>query len=201
MKDPGDLSSPSVKVSGAKVGMVVGLVSLCLSLTCITLGLLYLDSCPRHPLLSVWLLVMGVVLSLTSLSLISLPAFNNKNRINTSNVKMTKCTIVLVFLTTLLSVLLVLTIISWLSIGTFWLLHTGPRLPSEYELPCSTALLVMVGLTVVVSWLGLVAGLAWATSTACRYCDCSRASYFPVRRTNREGYRRLSKGPSQPSKA
>ena len=201
MKDPGDLSSPSVKVSGVAVGMVVGLMVLCLSLTCITLGLLYLDSCPRHPLLSVWLLVMGVVLSLISLSLISLPAFNNKNRINTSKVKMTKCTIVLVFLTTLLSVLLVLTIISWLSVGTFWLLHTGPRLPGEYELACSTVLLVMVGITVVVSWLGLLAGLAWATYTSCRVCDWSRASYFPVRRTHREGYTKLSKAPSQPSKA
>ena len=113
--------------------MVTGVLSLCWSLACVTLGLLYLDSCPRHPLLSVWLLVMGVVLSLLSLSLISLPAFNIKNSVSTSNVKMTKCTIVLVFLTTLLSVLLLLTIISWLSIGTFWLFHTGPRLPSEYE--------------------------------------------------------------------
>ena len=133
MIDTGDISVPSVKVSGVKVGMMVGLFCLCLSLTCITLGLLYLDSCPRHPLLSVWLLVMGIVLSLISLSLIALPAFNIKSSVSTNNVKMTKCTIVLVFLTTLLSVLLVLTIISWLSIGTFWLLHTGPRLPSEYE--------------------------------------------------------------------
>ena len=133
MIDTGDISVPSVKVSGVKVGMMVGLFCLCLSLSCITLGLLYLDSCPRHPLLSVWLLVMGIVLSLISLSLIALPAFNIKSSVSTNNVKMTKCTIVLVFLTTLLSVLLVLTIISWLSIGTFWLLHTGPRLPSEYE--------------------------------------------------------------------
>ena len=133
MIDTGDISVPSVKVPGVKVGMMVGLFCLCLSLTCITLGLLYLDSCPRHPLLSVWLLVMGIVLSLISLSLIALPAFNIKSSVSTNNVKMTKCTIVLVFLTTLLSVLLVLTIISWLSIGTFWLLHTGPRLPSEYE--------------------------------------------------------------------
>ena len=133
MIDTGDISVPSVKVSVVKVGMMVGLFCLCLSLTCITLGLLYLDSCPRHPLLSVWLLVMGIVLSLISLSLIALPAFNIKSSVSTNNVKMTKCTIVLVFLTTLLSVLLVLTIISWLSIGTFWLLHTGPRLPSEYE--------------------------------------------------------------------
>ena len=133
MIDPDAISSPRVKMTGVKVGMTVGLLSLCLSLTCITLGLLYLDSCPRHPLLSVWLLVMGVVLALVSLSLISLPAFNIRSSVSTSKVRMTKCTIVLVFLTTLLSVVVVLTIISWLSIGTFWLLHTGPRLPSEYE--------------------------------------------------------------------
>ena len=56
----------------------------------------------------------------------------------------------------------------------------------------------MVGLTVVVSWLGLVTGMAWLSWTSSQYCDCSRASYFPVRKIHREGYLRLNKKPLQP---
>ena len=61
-----------------------------------TVGLVHLDSCPRHPLLSVWLLVQvlycvlyhdvlhctvlqGLVTSLASLCLLSLPACRLSN--------------------------------------------------------------------------------------------------------------------------
>merc|ERR1712083_392529 len=93
-----------------------------------------------------------------------------------SNHKVSIGTVVLVFLTMLLSILLVLTIVSWLSVGTFWLLSRPLGLQVVDE--CSTSLLVVVGLTVLVCWLGLLA-----------------VSYFPVRRReNGVEYQRVVQG-------
>ena len=48
----------------------------------VTVGLVHLDSCPRHPVLSVWLLTMGLVFSVISPCLITLPVCNIGNLIN-----------------------------------------------------------------------------------------------------------------------
>ena len=118
--------------------MMTGLVWFLFSLACITVGLLYEDSCPRQPSLALWLVVMGVITSLLSLSLslTSLPACHTRSRVTTrsaADVKITPCTVFLLFLTTLLSTVILLTLISWLSVGTFWLFHAGPQLPGEKE--------------------------------------------------------------------
>ena len=118
--------------------MMTGFVWFLFSLSCITVGLLYDDSCPRHPTLAIWLVVMGVILTLLSLalSLVNLPVFYSKTRVTSrppADTKISLCTVLLLFLTCLLSTVILLTLISWLSVGTFWLFHTGPRLPGEYE--------------------------------------------------------------------
>ena len=58
-------------------------------------------------------------------------------------------------------------------------------MPQEYDKDCSTVLLVLVGITVVGSWVGLVGGLVVGAWQASKTCDWSRASYFPVRRRER----------------
>ena len=55
-----------------------------------------------------------------------------------SNVKILlflQLTVVVLFVVLLVSVFFVLTILSWLSVGTFWLIHNEPRLDQEYEVP------------------------------------------------------------------
>ena len=140
MSDPDTQSvmAPPLGLTARGVWMMTGLVWFLFSLSCITVGLLYSDSCPRHPTLAIWLVVMGVILTLLSLSLslLNLPAFYTKARVTArppADVKISACTVLLLFLTCLLSILILLTLISWLSVGTFWLFHSGPRLPGEYE--------------------------------------------------------------------
>ena len=59
---------------------------------------------------------------------------------------------------------------------------------------CSSTLLVMVGITVMSSWLGLATALLCLTWRSCHQCDWSRATYFPVRvRQQPPGYLRLKK--------
>ena len=65
----------------------------------------------------------------------------------------------------------------------------------------------MVGVTVVLSWAGLATLCACLSYISWRLCDCSRASYFPVRRLLHQGgtggagagggggYLRLTKSP------
>ena len=165
--------------------LVLGVCLVCWGVTCLTAGLLYLDRCPRHPLLSLWLLVMGVIILLGSVCVLALPTCAPHNTSKMTNHKVSVCTVILVFLTMLLTVLLVLTIVSWLSIGTFWLFNSSPRVSQEYDKDCSTVLLVLVGITVVGSWVGLVGGLVVGAWQASKTCDWSRASYFPVRRRER----------------
>ena len=62
---------------------------------------------------------------------------------------------------------------------------------------CSTALLVMVGITVMSSWVGLVVAVICLTWSSCKHCDCSRSSYFPVRVKQRRGYLRLNRSQQQ----
>ena len=140
MSDPATQSvmSPPLGLTARRVWVMTGLVWFLFSLGCITVGLVYTDSCPRHPTLAIWLVVMGVCLTLLSLvlCLVNLPAFYTKTRVTTrppSDAKISPCTVLLLFLTCLLSIVILLTLISWLSVGTFWLFHTSPRLPGEYE--------------------------------------------------------------------
>ena len=130
--------SPPLGLTARRVWLMTGLVWFLFSLSCLTVGLLYADSCPRHPTLAVWLVVMGVILTLLSLalSLLNIPAFYTKTRLTPRpppDVKISPCTVFLLFLTCLLSIVILLALISWLSVGTFWLFHTSPRLPGEYE--------------------------------------------------------------------
>ena len=65
---------------------------------------------------------------------------------------------------------------------------------SGCQTECSPALLVMVGMTVISSWLGLATALLCLAWRSCRQCDWSRDTYFPVRvRQNPPGYLRLKK--------
>ena len=173
------------------VNLMLGVLLVCWGVTCLTTGLLYLDGCPRHPLLSLWLLVMGVIVLLGAVCLMALPTCSSPKSSSMKNSKVSAGTVVLVFLTMLLSVLLVLTIVSWLSIGTFWLFNSGPRVAQEYDKDCSTMLLVLVGITVVGCWICLVGGVVAGAWQASKTCDWSRASYFPVRRRGTE-YRKVT---------
>ena len=65
----------------------------------------------------------------------------------------------LTFLSSLVSVVLVVSLVSWLSVGTFWLSHSRIRLEVEQEAECSLTLLVITGITVFLSWTGLLSGL------------------------------------------
>ena len=130
--------APPLGLTARRVWMMTGLVWFLFSLGCITVGLLYDDQCPRQPSLPVWLVVMGAILTILSLalSLINLPAFYSQGRLtnqSAAEVKISPCTVFLLFLTTLLSIVILLTLISWLSLGTFWLFHSGPGLPGENE--------------------------------------------------------------------
>ena len=173
--------------------LVSGICLICWGITSVTVGLLYLDGCPRHPLLPLWLLAMGVVILLGAVITLVLPTCSTPSTSKMSNHKVSIGTVVLVFLTMLLSILLVLTIVSWLSVGTFWLLSRPLGLQVVDE--CSTSLLVVVGLTVLVCWFGLLAGSFFGIWRASKICDCSRVSYFPVRRReNGAEYQRVVQG-------
>ena len=163
------------------LSLVPCVVSMCWGITSITTGLLYLDKCPRHPLLSLWLLVMGVIIILGSLTITATTTTCNYKNNKMKTTKVGAGTVILVFLTMLLSVVLMLTVISWLSIGTFWLLDTGPRVVQEQEEECSTVLLVLVGVTVVGSWVVMVGGMMVGAWHASKICDWSTVSYYPVR--------------------
>ena len=164
------------------VNLILGVLLICWGVTCLTAGLLYLDGCPRHPLLSLWLLVMGVIVLLGSVCVLVLPTCSSPKASSMKANQVSVGTVVLVFLTMLLTVLLVLTIVSWLSIGTFWLFDSGPRMSQEYDKDCSSILLVLVGITVVGCWIGMVGGVVVGAWQASKSCDWSRDSYFPVRR-------------------
>ena len=117
----------------------------------------------------------------------------------------------LTFLSSLVSVVLVVSLVSWLSVGTFWLSHSRIRLEVEQEAECSLTLLVITGITVFLSWTGLLSGLTRShlyldTSTSIlgvifgvwrgiQFCDCSRGSYFPTRRRQNNGYVKMRKRP------
>ena len=88
---PGD-QSPLYKLSPAKLSVGAGLVLLCYGISGLSLGLVFLDSCPRHPLLSVWLVTMSLVTALLSLLLLGLPAFTKRNTVTRAPVKLTKLT-------------------------------------------------------------------------------------------------------------
>ena len=83
--------------------------------------------------MSVWLLVMGLVMSLLSLCVMTLPVCNISSINMSSSINITKCTVVLMFLSTLMTILLLLTLISWLTVGTFWLSHSQLRLEVEQD--------------------------------------------------------------------
>ena len=113
MRDPDTESvmSPPLGLTARRVWLMTGLVWFLFSLSCLTVGLLYADSCPRHPTLAVWLVVMGVILTLLSLalSLLNIPAFYTKTRLTTRappDVKISPCTVFLLFLTCLLSIVI-----------------------------------------------------------------------------------------------
>ena len=152
--------SPLYKLSPAKLSVGAGLVLLCYGISGLSLGLVFLDSCPRHPLLSVWLVTMSLVTALLSLLLLGLPACTKRNTVTRAPVKLTKLTIGLMFASSLVSVVLVVTLVSWLSVGTFWLAHSRIRLEVDQEAECSLTLLVIVGITVFLSWTGLLSGLS-----------------------------------------
>ena len=128
-----DERSPISKLSSAQLGIVSGLVLLCYGVAGMTVGLVYLDSCPRHPLLSVWLVVMCVVAALLSLLLLALPACSLDSVTPAPCTPVTRPTLVLMFVSSLVCVLLVVTLVSWLSVGTFWLSHSRIRLEMEQE--------------------------------------------------------------------
>lgn len=160
---PGEADqSPLYKLSPAKLSVGAGLVLLCYGISGVSLGLVFLDSCPRHPLLSVWLVTMSLVTALLSLLLLGLPACTKRNTGNVTRapVKPTRLTIALMFVSSLVSVMLVVTLISWLCVGTFWLAHSRIRLEVEQEAECSLTLLVIVGITVFLSWTGILSGLS-----------------------------------------
>ena len=161
-KTPGpieDVQSPLYKLGPAKLSVAAGLLLLCYGITGLSLGLVFLDSCPRHPLLSVWLVTISLVTALLSLLLLGLPACTKKNTVTTAPVKLTRTTIVLMFVSSLVIVLVVVSLVSWLSVGTFWLAHSRIRLAVEQEEECSLTLLVITGITVFLSWTGLLSGL------------------------------------------
>jgi len=84
----------------------------------------------------------------------------------------------------LVFVVLLLSMVSWLAVGTFWLAE-GTRLGQEYDEECATGLLVSAGITVAGAWCGLVFACLVGAYNASNRCDCSRASYLPVRRISR----------------
>ena len=204
-KTPGpseDVQSPLYKLGPAKLSVAAGLLLLCYGITGLSLGLVFLDSCPRHPLLSVWLVTISLVTALLSLLLLGLPACTKKNTVTTAPAKLTRTTIALMFVSSLVIVLVVVSLVSWLSVGTFWLAHSRIRLEVEQEEECSLTLLVITGITVFLSWTGLLSGLTrtfvsivtsflgviFGIWRGIQFCDCSRGSYFPTRR------RRLNNG-------
>ena len=154
-----DVQSPLYKLSPAKLSVAAGLLLLCYGITGLSLGLVFLDSCPRHPLLSVWLVTMSLVTALLSLLLLGLPACTKRNTGPRAPVQLTRLTIALTFLSSLVSVVLVVSLVSWLSVGTFWLAHSRIRLEVDQEAECSLTLLVITGITVFLSWTGLLSGL------------------------------------------
>ena len=161
-KTPGpseDVQSPLYKLSPAKLSVGAGLLLLCYGITGLSLGLVFLDSCPRHPLLSVWLVTISLVTALLSLLLLGLPACTKKNTVTRAPVKLTRTTIVLIFVSSLVIVVLVVVLVSWLSVGTFWLAHSRIRLEVDQEDECSLTLLVITGITVFLAWTGLLSGL------------------------------------------
>ena len=99
----------------------------------------------------------------------------------------------LTFLSSLVSVVLVVSLVSWLSVGTFWLSHSRIRLEVEQEAECSLTLLVITGITVFLSWTGLLSGVIYGIWRGIQFCDCGRGSYFPVRPRLNNGYVKMRK--------
>merc|ERR1711915_1096769 len=175
--------------------MIAGIGLVAFSISCVASSLFLLDSCPRIPLLSVWLLITGLVLCLLSLCLITMNICNIKTP--TSTVNITKGTVVLMFLSTLMAICLVLTLISWLSVGTFWLAHDQPRLETEYDSECSLFLLIMCGVTLLLSLSLVLTGSWYGVWRGIQFCDCRRSSYYPVRK-RQDGYIKIKQN-SKPS--
>ena len=101
----------------------------------------------------------GLVTALLSLLLLGLPACTKSSNGPRAPVQLTRLTIALTFLSSLVSVVLVVSLVSWLSVGTFWLAHSRIRLEVDQEAECSLTLLVITGITVFLSWTGLLSGL------------------------------------------
>ena len=100
----------------------------------VVVSVLHLESCPRHPLMSIWLLVMAIFLSLMSLYLMISPVCQINTSVNTSNIVITRCTVILLFVSTLLSIFILLFIVSWISVATFWIASTDHEMFSEVSL-------------------------------------------------------------------
>ena len=89
-----------------------------------------LQDCPRHPILPLWLLTLGILLLLGSLAFLALPSCTSSP--SPSSLKPTPPLLLLLFLTLLLSILLLMALVSWLAVATVWLAEGG-TIQQEYQ--------------------------------------------------------------------
>merc|ERR1712107_41008 len=92
---------------------------------------------------------------------------------------------VLVFITVVFTVLSILAAVSWLCVGTFWLLTDQPRLVEEYDEYCSLSIIVLVGVTVIFSWATLTVGGGAVLWSASRRCNWSQSQYTYAKRKSK----------------
>ena len=165
--------------------LLAGLALLGYGLLCTVVGLLQLAGCPRHPLLSLWLLTWGLAALLASLPVLVLPACRSRPESAGRPATPDRPAVLLLFLTMLLSILLLLAAISWLSVGTFWLVGAGPGGPGA-ALPCHRILLVLASLTACLAWAATAAAALTAVWLAVRGRS-SPAGYTAVRQRSGPG--------------